>query len=353
MANEVQNITLSDLATAGTFTLTFNSRTTTAIVYNATSADIQAALGALFTLGVGNISVSGDAFESGVIVLTFQGVLSDTDVPQISCDASGLSTTADDATATVSLTGGSFSPLGDWIVANFAYDAPSVPIVYWDSGTSGTGQSPPVVEIDLLTMDDGSGNFPQWDGSYSITDFVDGTDGTVTATVNTTQQGGPAQTYAPHYKCQLAIACGLASLGLEGIEPANIVIVKQPLSDIAMEQEIVSSYPMILISPWGQEGMDISQGTNLQDDVEYPCLVSIVAAPETDLQQNHNRYLLWRHYAFTAFRNQALIFIDGSRSMTCRAEPSSITLPQAWTEGLYFSALILRCVIREPRGPLT
>lgn len=48
--DEVQSVTITD-ATGGTFTLTFNGKTTAAIAYNATPAQVQAALRALSTIG--------------------------------------------------------------------------------------------------------------------------------------------------------------------------------------------------------------------------------------------------------------------------------------------------------------
>lgn len=56
--NAQQTITVTN-ATGGTFTLTFRGQTTTAIPYNATAAQIQSALEALSTIGVGNVSVTG------------------------------------------------------------------------------------------------------------------------------------------------------------------------------------------------------------------------------------------------------------------------------------------------------
>ncbi len=44
--------------TAGTFTLTFNGQTTTAIAYNATASTVQSALAALSTIGTGNVTVT-------------------------------------------------------------------------------------------------------------------------------------------------------------------------------------------------------------------------------------------------------------------------------------------------------
>lgn len=63
-------------ATGGTFRLTFNGATTTAISEAATAATVQAALAALPTVGAGNVLVTGGA--GGPWTVTFTGALADT-----------------------------------------------------------------------------------------------------------------------------------------------------------------------------------------------------------------------------------------------------------------------------------
>ena len=59
--DEVQSITLDPLAFEGDFRLAFLGESTAALAYNATAAQVQAALAALPTVGVGNVVVSGPA----------------------------------------------------------------------------------------------------------------------------------------------------------------------------------------------------------------------------------------------------------------------------------------------------
>jgi hypothetical protein len=54
----VQEVEILGLATGGTFSLTFKSKTTTDLAYNVAPADMQAALEKLETIGVGNVVVS-------------------------------------------------------------------------------------------------------------------------------------------------------------------------------------------------------------------------------------------------------------------------------------------------------
>lgn len=194
MPNEVQTVSFSPAPTAGSYTLTFYGQTTGALDWNDPAATIQAALEALSTIGAGNISVSGEA-DAGEIVLTFQGTLAAMNVPQSTCDASGLScegsigpvsetslgtiVAGTDATAIASLINGPSgnSPNnGSWDFAGETYPAWTMSSEPWDSGVVGSGQSPPTPTNDALAMDDGMGDGSQvaWDGSISV-DFSDGT----------------------------------------------------------------------------------------------------------------------------------------------------------------------------------
>ena len=65
--NEIQTVTKS--ATGGTFTLTYDGQTTSAIAYNATSATVELALEALSNLTEAQVSVSGSA--GGPYTVTF------------------------------------------------------------------------------------------------------------------------------------------------------------------------------------------------------------------------------------------------------------------------------------------
>jgi hypothetical protein len=81
-------------ATAGDFTLTINGQETAAIPFDATAADIQAALELLSTVASGDVAAVattgvdlGDA--SAVVTLTWGGLLAGQDIT-ISIDVSGL-----------------------------------------------------------------------------------------------------------------------------------------------------------------------------------------------------------------------------------------------------------------------
>jgi hypothetical protein len=57
--DEVQQLAITGSPTGGTFTLTFGAQTTTAIPYNATAAQVQAALEALSSILTGNVACYG------------------------------------------------------------------------------------------------------------------------------------------------------------------------------------------------------------------------------------------------------------------------------------------------------
>lgn len=69
--DSVQTITISGTPTGGTFTLTYNGQTTTALAYNAIGATLQTALIALSNLASGDVTVSGAA--GGPYTVTFSG----------------------------------------------------------------------------------------------------------------------------------------------------------------------------------------------------------------------------------------------------------------------------------------
>jgi len=77
--SEVQQLSITQGATGGTFTLTFDGQTTDPIAYNATTAQIQAALEALPNVSAGQISVSGDnlTVDGGQMLFTFDSSLGD------------------------------------------------------------------------------------------------------------------------------------------------------------------------------------------------------------------------------------------------------------------------------------
>ena len=88
--NAVQTVTITGTPTGGTFTLSFEGRTTAGIAYNAGAADVQAALLALDNLDSGDVVGSGGPFPDSAVVLTFGGNYAKEPVSPITANGAGL-----------------------------------------------------------------------------------------------------------------------------------------------------------------------------------------------------------------------------------------------------------------------
>ena len=151
-------------------------------------------------------------------------------------------------------------------------------------------------------------------------------------------------TESVHYRCATAIQARIQSLGLSGIDPANVIVRK--LSSDRGADDGTYSYPMVVVSTLGIDRSEY--GTNKRDTVGYPVMVAILAADNQDLETNHDKYLLWRQKIRRAFINQALSAVP--EIWIVEIEPGPIVNPVAfWDGNLYHSSLILRCYSREER----
>lgn len=103
---EVQTISLGS-ATAGSITITFNGQTTSSLPFNSTAAAVQTALQALSTIGSGNVTVTGGPLPA-LITLTFGGVFTGVDVPQVTVTPTGLTGGTVAVATTTQGDGGSF-----------------------------------------------------------------------------------------------------------------------------------------------------------------------------------------------------------------------------------------------------
>jgi len=90
--------------TGGTFTLTFGANTTSALAYNISTAALQTALEGLASIGSGNVTVTGSA--GAYYIITFVGSLADTNVAEITPDATLLSPTSNIDVSTLTAGGG-------------------------------------------------------------------------------------------------------------------------------------------------------------------------------------------------------------------------------------------------------
>ena len=85
-ANEKQQVAIDGTASGGTFTLTFNSETTTSIAYNASAATVQTALEGLATPVPGDVTVTGSA--GGPWLVEWKGAYANTNVAEMTATSS-------------------------------------------------------------------------------------------------------------------------------------------------------------------------------------------------------------------------------------------------------------------------
>jgi hypothetical protein len=104
VSNEVQTLTVTGAPTGGTFTITWSGQTTAAIAYNATAAEVQAALEALSNIAPGDVVVTGDA--GGPWTLTWGGTQLGEDVAEPTTTESFTGGTTPDITVATTTEGG-------------------------------------------------------------------------------------------------------------------------------------------------------------------------------------------------------------------------------------------------------
>ncbi|MFF7527367.1 phage tail tube protein [Streptomyces pseudovenezuelae] len=105
--DEVQTVTITGGPTGGTYTLTFNSQTTSAIPYNATSSQVQTALEALSNIAPGDVTCAGGPHPTTPITVNFGGGAYDgADVPQMTASGSFTGGTSPAIAVTTTTPGG-------------------------------------------------------------------------------------------------------------------------------------------------------------------------------------------------------------------------------------------------------
>ncbi len=142
-------------------------------------------------------------------------------------------------------------------------------------------------------------------------------------------------------QCLTGVQSRIQGLSLLDIPNANIVIHK------AAEESKVPK-PAVIISPAGPETMVPTAGTNVRDDVGYPVFVGIVAADNRDQTTDRAKYLKWREQIARAFRNQHLPGV--TEVYTMQIETRDVVSPSWFTNNLFVSSMVIRCVSREVRG---
>jgi hypothetical protein len=88
--DEVQLLTPSGTISGGDFTLTFDGEETDPIDWDATAAEIQAALEALPNVGEGNVVCTDGPIATDPVTVTFAGALAGLPVAEMTCDDANL-----------------------------------------------------------------------------------------------------------------------------------------------------------------------------------------------------------------------------------------------------------------------
>lgn len=111
--NEVQTVTITGSPTDGDFTLTWSGQTTAPIPFDASAAQVQAALEALPNIGPGNIAVSGGPGPGTPWSVTFKGILGGTDVAAMTATKNFSGGSNPDVAVTTSTAGGANPGVAD------------------------------------------------------------------------------------------------------------------------------------------------------------------------------------------------------------------------------------------------
>lgn len=127
--NEVQTLSITGTPTGGSFTITtpaaLGAETTAAIPYNATAAQVRAALEALDGIREGDVTVAGGPLPDTAVTVTFTGQLAGQDVDDLTttdsftggtAPASAIAETTPGATGSVTDPDGNGVPAGAYLV---------------------------------------------------------------------------------------------------------------------------------------------------------------------------------------------------------------------------------------------
>jgi hypothetical protein len=96
---DVQTLSISGTPTGGGFALSFGGQKTAAIPFNATAAQVQAALTALASIGAANVTCTGGPLPGSSVTITFAGSLAPGPQPAIAVAASTLTSAGGPAPA--------------------------------------------------------------------------------------------------------------------------------------------------------------------------------------------------------------------------------------------------------------
>lgn len=141
-------------AEGGTFTLTFNGQTTSALPFNAAEGEVQAALNALSTVGGAGGSVivrggpGGPAGLDSPYVVEFAGSLADANQPQITGVSSALTGASPSVTVSTFVQGGPGTAVMASFIQNIGGADSSGPVTFTGTLPDGVLLNGPATEVD-------------------------------------------------------------------------------------------------------------------------------------------------------------------------------------------------------------
>lgn len=121
--NETQSVTITGNPTGGTFKLKFSGQTTGTIPYNATAAQLDAALEALSNVGAGDVNVTGGPGPGAAFSVEFTGALAKTNVAQMTLANKSFTGGTNPNVVIATTTGGLAPVFNGFLVANGAISA--------------------------------------------------------------------------------------------------------------------------------------------------------------------------------------------------------------------------------------
>lgn len=159
-----------------------------------------------------------------------------------------------------------------------------------------------------------------------------------------------------------AVQSSIVNRGLVGVSSANVLIQKVPTTKPSLAPNTPADYPVILVAPFGPEGLDPNGGTTIRDDVIYKLIVAVLAKDGLDQSANFNQYLTWRQSIRSLFHNQPLpnqvtSIVNGTSYGSGQLAWHILVLPldivdreQWFGRNTFASGLVLQCTSREARG---
>lgn len=134
LTDEVWQLVITGSPTGGTFTITYGAQTTAAIPYNATAAEIEAALIALSNIGADDVRCYGSSLPGGTITIHATGALGGANLtqPTTTDSLSGGSTPAT-AVTTIQAGGAAYSAIAQQPISKSSIN------VYIDTTAGGIG----------------------------------------------------------------------------------------------------------------------------------------------------------------------------------------------------------------------